>query len=137
MLLAFGIVLFTIAVYMGLEAAPARQKRVAGSPPAPRRYGGGTLRETELTKNVTNRLLAPAARKLADLATALPMTQNPDEIRRRLIAAGLGHRLAAAAFLAIKGAGIVGSVILGITLASSGLLPVGNGLIFGLVGAVL
>ena len=40
------------------------------------------------------------------------MTQNPDEIRRRLIAAGLGHRLTPTAFLAIKGAGIVGSVIL-------------------------
>ena len=65
------------------------------------------------------------------------MTQNPDEIRRRLIAAGLGHRLTPTSFLAIKGAGIVGSVFLGIVLASSGLLPVGNGLIFGLVGAAL
>ena len=89
MLLAFGIVLFTIAVYMGLDAVTVRQKQVAGSLARARRYGGGTLRETELTKDVTNRLIAPTARKLADLATALPMTQNPDEIRRRLIAAGL------------------------------------------------
>ena len=63
---------------------------------------------------------------VASLVTALPMTQNPDEIRRRLIAAGLGHRLTPTSFLAIKGAGIVGSVFLGIVLASSGLLPVGN-----------
>ena len=84
MLLAFGIVLFTIAVYMGLDAVTVRQKQVAGSLARARRYGGGTLRETELTKDVTNRLIAPTARKLADLATALPMTQNPDEIRRRL-----------------------------------------------------
>ena len=59
------------------------------------------------------------------------MTQNPDEIRRRLISAGLGHRLTPTTFLAIKGAGIVGSVFLGVLLAGSGLLPVGNGLIFG------
>ena len=135
MLLAFAIVLFTVAVYMGLDAVTVRQKQIAGSLARARRYGGASLRETELTRDVTNRLLAPAARKLADLATALPMTQNPDEIRRRLIAAGLGHRLTPTSFLAIKGAGIVGSVFLGIVLASSGLLPVGNGLIFGLVGA--
>jgi tight adherence protein C len=137
MLLAFAIVVFTVAVYMGLDAVTVRQKQVAGSLARARRYGGGSLRETELTRDVTNRLLAPTARKLAGLATALPMTQNPDEIRRRLIAAGLGHRLTPTSFLAIKGAGIVGSVFLGIGLASSGLLPVGNGLIFGLIGAAL
>ena len=84
MLLAFAIVLFTVAVYMGLDAITVRQKQVAGSLARARRYGGGALRETELTRDVTNRLLAPAARKLTRLATALPMTQNPDEIRRRL-----------------------------------------------------
>jgi hypothetical protein len=101
MLLAFAIVLFTVAVYMGLDAITVRQKQVAGALARARRYGGASLRETELTRDVTNRLLAPAARKLADLATALPMTQNPDEIRRRLISAGLGHRLTPTAFLAI------------------------------------
>ncbi len=120
MLLAFAIVLFTVAVYMGLDAITVRQKQVAGSLARARRYGGGALRETELTRDVT-----------------LPMTQNPDEIRRRLIAAGLGHRLTPTSFLAIKGGGIVGASILGVVLAGSGLLPVGNGLIFGLVGAVL
>ena len=65
------------------------------------------------------------------------MTQNPDEIRRRLIAAGLGHRLTPTAFLAIKGGGIVGSVLMGFFLAGTGVLPVGNGLIFGIVGGAL
>jgi tight adherence protein C len=137
MLLAFAIVLFTIAVYMGLDAITVRQKQVATSLARARRYGGVSSRESELTRDVTNRLLAPAAQKMADLALALPLTQNPDEIRRRLISAGLGHRLTPTAFLAIKGGGIVGAVLLGIVLAGSGLLPVGNGLIFGLVGAAL
>jgi tight adherence protein C len=137
MLLAFAIVLFTIAVYMGLDAVTVRQKQIAGSLARARRYGGASTREAELTRDVTNRLLAPTAKRLAGLVTALPMTQNPDEIRRRLIAAGLGHRLTPTAFLAIKGGGIVGSVILGVMLASAGLLPVGNGLIFGLVGGAL
>ena len=113
MLLAFAIVLFTVAVYMGLDAITVRQKQVAGSLARARRYGGASLRESELTRDVTNRLHRPCGAKLADLATALPMTQNPDEIRRRLIAAGLGHRLTPTPFLAIKGGGIVGSVFFG------------------------
>src|SRR4029077_4910837 len=112
MLLAFAVVLFTIAVYMGLDAVTVRQKQVAGSLARARRYGGATLPETGPPTDVTTPLITPAARKLADCATALPMTQNPDEIRRRLIAAGLGHRLTPTSFLAIKGAGIVGSGIL-------------------------
>src|SRR4051812_6017043 len=137
MLLAFAIVLFTVSVYMGLDAITVRQKQIAGSLARARRYGGGSVRESELTKDVTNRLLAPTVKRLAGLVTALPMTQNPDLIRRRLIAAGLGHRLTPTHFLAIKGGGIVASVFFGIFLASAGLLPVGNGLIFGLVGGAL
>ena len=115
MLLAFAIVLFTVAVYMGLDAVTVRQKQIAGSLARARRYGGATLRESELTKDVTNRLHRPGgAQAGATSRTALPMTQNPDEIRRRLIAAGLGHRLTPTSFLAIKGAGIVGSVFLGL-----------------------
>ena len=137
MLLAFAIVLFTVSVYMGLDAITVRQKQIAGSLARARRYGGPSVRESELTKDVTNRLLAPTVKRLADLVTALPMTQNPDLIRRRLIAAGLGHRLTPTHFLAIKGGGIVASIFFGILLASAGLLPVGNGLIFGIVGGAL
>ena len=137
MLLAFAIVLFTVSVYMGLDAITVRQKQIAGSLARARRYGGVLVRESELTKDVTNRLLAPRSQRLAALVTALPMTQNPDLIRRRLIAAGLGHRLTPTHFLAIKGGGIVASIFFGIFLASAGLLPVGNGLIFGIVGGAL
>ena len=135
MLLAFAIVLFTVAVYMGLDAVTVRQKQIATSLARARRYGGPSVREAELTRDVTNRLIAPAAKKLAQFATALPMTQNPDEIRRKLISAGLGHRLTPTTFLAIKGAAIVGSAVFGVLLAGSGLIPVGSGLIFGLIGA--
>jgi tight adherence protein C len=137
MLLAFAIVLFAVAVYMGLDAVTVRQKQIATSLARARRYGGPSVRESELTRDVTNRLIAPMAKRLAQFATALPMTQNPDEIRRRLISAGLGHRLTPTTFLAIKGAGIAGSALLGVLLASAGLLPVGNGLIFGMIGAAI
>ena len=59
MLLIFAIALFTIAVYMGLDAITVRQKQVAGSLARARRYGGASVRESELTKDVTNRVLAP------------------------------------------------------------------------------
>lgn len=137
MILAFAIVLFAIAVYMGLDAVTVRQKQIATSLARARRYGGSSTRESELTRDVTNRLIAPAAKKLAQFATALPMTQNPDEIRRKLISAGLGHRLTPTTFLAIKGAAIVGSAVFGVLLASSGLIPVGSGLIFGMIGAAI
>ena len=137
MLLVFAIVLFTVAVYMVLDATTVRQKQIAGSLARARRYGGPSVREQELTRDVTNRLVAPAARKLAAMVTALPMTQNPDEIRRRLISAGLGHRLTPTTFLAIKGAAVAGAALLGVFLASTGLLPVGSGLIFALAGAGL
>ena len=78
MLLAFAIVLFTIAVYMGLDAVTVRQKQVATSLARARRYGGETSpRESELTKDLTNRLLVPAAQKMANLALALPLTRIP------------------------------------------------------------
>ena len=52
MLLAFAIVLFTVAVYMGLDAITVRQKQVAGRSARARRYGGATSpRESELTKD--------------------------------------------------------------------------------------
>ena len=137
LLFVVAIVLFTAAVYMCLDAVTVRQKEVAGSLARARRYGGASQREAELTRDVTSRMIAPTAKRLAALATALPMTQNPDEIRRRLIAAGLGHRLTPSAFLAIKGAGIVGSIFMGFVIAGTGLLPAGNGLLFGLVGAAL
>ncbi len=137
MLLVFAIVLFTVAVYMVLDATTVRQKQIAGSLARARRYGGPSVREQELTRDVTNRLVAPAARKLAAMVTALPMTQNPDEIRRRLISAGLGHRLTPTTFLAIKGAAVAGAALLGVFLASTGLMPVGSGLIFALAGAGL
>jgi tight adherence protein C len=137
MILVFAIVLFTVAVYMGLDAVTVRQKQIATSLARARRYGGPSVRESELTRDVTNRLIAPAAKKLAQFATALPMTQNPDEIRRKLISAGLGHRLTPTTFLAIKGAAIVGSAVFGILLAGSGLIPVGSGLIFALIGATI
>ena len=62
MLLAFAIVLFTVAVYMGLDAITVRQKQVAGSLARARRYGGPRSARSELTRDVTNRLLAPPRR---------------------------------------------------------------------------
>ena len=51
MLLAFGIVLFTFAVYMGLDAVTVRQKQVAGSLAAPAATAAGRSARPELTKD--------------------------------------------------------------------------------------
>ena len=120
MLLAFGIVLFTIAVYMGLEAVTVRQKQVAGSLRA-----RPTLRRHDAARDGADegrhrpRRRPRAARKLADLAhgaadDAEPRRDPPPPDRGRLDAPP--H---ADTFLAVKGAGIVGSVFLGLVLAGS------------------
>jgi len=64
------------------------------------------------------RVLQPAAAKLA----AIPLKLNPklsvESISARLLAAGLAQRLTPAAFLSIKGAGVVGGGLLGLFLSA-------------------
>ena len=53
MLLAFAIVLFTIAVYMGLDAVTVRQKQVATSLARARRYGGADRRASPSSRRTS------------------------------------------------------------------------------------
>ena len=118
---------------MGLDAITVRQKQIAGSLARARRYGGASVRESELTKDVTNRLLAPTVKRLAAHGAA-DDAEPRRLIRRRLIAAGLatatpdalprdqGHR--------------PGLIFLRDLLSPRRPAPV-HGLIFGIVGGAL
>jgi tight adherence protein C len=83
-------------------------------------YGRHKVRPTDLERlQFRQRVLAPAAARLA----ALPMRLNPrtsiESIQGKLLAAGLSH-VSPQTFLAIKGAATVGGVLLGTTVLATG-----------------
>ena len=123
-LILLGALCLAGAAYVFLDALTVKQKQIAGSLQRARRYGGTvSIRESELTRDVSERILAPVIHRLARIATALPMTQSPDEIRRRLNAAGLGQTLTPTAWLAIKaGVGLLGGLFV-FFLTTAGALP--------------
>src|SRR4051794_27748569 len=124
--------LIGVATYMVLEALTVRQKQLAVSLRRAKRYGGFTLKEQgdELNGSASERLLSPLLDRLASLAMKLPTTASPDEIRKRLIAAGLGQRITPHGFLAFKSALALGWVGLGFLLTVIG---VGAGLFLGIL----
>ena len=88
-------------------------------------YGRHKVRPTDLERlQFRQRVLAPAAARLA----ALPMRLNPrtsiESIQAKLLAAGLSH-VTPQTFLAIKGAATVGGVLLGTTLLAAGAVLAG------------
>src|SRR4051794_26909617 len=64
------------------------------------------------------RVLVPAASKLAAIPLRLSPKTNVEGIGAKIVAAGLTHRLTAPNFLAIKGGATVGGVLLGFLLAA-------------------
>src|SRR3954453_19749628 len=64
------------------------------------------------------RVLIPAASKLAAIPLKLSPKTNVEGIGAKIVSAGLTHRLTASNFLAIKGGTTVGGVVLGLLLAA-------------------
>ena len=111
------------AAYVILDWASVKQKQIEGSLALARRYGGVSIRDTELNRDVGERVFAPAAAKLSELAAKVPGTARPEEIRKRLIAAGLGKTVTPTAWLAIKGSAAIGSGLFALFGGALGFLP--------------
>jgi len=125
--LLIGVAAFGLAAYFILDALTVRQKQTAISLNRARNYGGSqSLRDRDLAKNVSKRLLAPSVHRLTRIATRLPGAASPQEIRRRISAAGLEGSLTPANFLALKsgltGGGFVLPLIFG-SVIGLGLAP--------------
>lgn len=107
------------AVYLFSEVAtyPARQKQRSIKRAA--EYGRVRIStsERELV-HFRERVLVPAAAKLAAIPLKLSPKTNVEGIGTRLVAAGLAQRLTTANFLAIKGGTTVGGAGLGLLLAA-------------------
>jgi tight adherence protein C len=84
-------------------------------------YGRIRLRtsERELVR-FRERVLAPAASKLAAIPLKLSPRTNVDTVSTKIVAAGLNQRLRVPTFLAIKGGATIGGALLGLAVAASG-----------------
>ena len=67
----------------------------------------------------SERVLQPAAARLARLALRLNPRTSMDAIAQRLLVAGMGRTITPSAFLAAKGAGAVGGAALGIVVGTA------------------
>jgi tight adherence protein C len=131
-------VAFGGAAYLVLAVLTVRQKQTAVSLNRARTYGGAhMLRDRELAKNVSRRLLAPGVHRLTRIATRLPGAASPQEIGKRLSAAGLESKLSPQTFLALKSGLTGGMVLFGIFLAATGVVPSLLGVMVGLGGAAI
>jgi len=123
MLLLIAFVCVGGAVFVLSEAAtyPARLKARS----IKRASEWGRIRVPRTEKELVHfreRVLAPAASRLAAIPLKLSPRTNMDAIARKLVAAGFAQRINASSFLAIKGATTVGGCILGLLAAAVGSL---------------
>jgi tight adherence protein C len=130
-LVAFGL------AYVVLDTLTIRQKQTAVSLDRARNYGDRGFRESDLARTLGARVIAPSIRRLTRIGTRLPGAASPDELRRRLSAAGLDAKLTPANYLALKAALIFGTVLVGLFVAFTGVLPSALGLLIGLGGGAV
>jgi tight adherence protein C len=136
LLLAVGA--FGLAAYFVLDALTVKQKQTAVSLNRARTYGGVSgLRERDLARNVSRRLLAPGVQKLTRIGARLPGAASPDVLRKRIAAAGLEGRITPQTFLACKSGLTLGTVLLGLMLGFTGILPAIAGLGIGFAGGAI
>jgi tight adherence protein C len=127
------------SAYFVLAALTVRQKQTAISLNRARNYGGAghLIRERELAKNVSKRLFAPGVQRLTRIALKLPGAASPQEIRKRISAAGLENSLTPQTFLALKSGLTGGTLLLGLILGLTGILPSVMGVMIGFGGAAI
>jgi tight adherence protein C len=136
--LLLAVAAFGLAAYLVLDALTIKRKQTAVSLNRARTYGGVTgVRDYELAKNVTRRLIAPGVHRLTRIGTRLPGTASPQEIRRRIAAAGLEAKLTPQHFLALKSGLTGGAFLLGILLGSIGIVPAMAGFALAFAGGAI
>jgi tight adherence protein C len=113
------------AGYFLMSGLTVRQKEIAVSVRRAKRYGVRNQREIETRRSVNDRLVGPAAARMAEITQRLLPRTNPTEIHQKLMSAGLGQSMTPQMYLAIRGTCLIGPIALGAVLAVSGLGPWG------------
>jgi tight adherence protein C len=132
-MLILVVLLIAASAYIALEAMSVGRKQVAASLRRAKRYGGYSLREAELSKGVSDRLVGPMAKRLAGVALRMTPKGNIDDVRRKLQAAGM-DKITPQTFLAAKC--IISGLMfaLGMTLLITGARPAPISLLIGVGG---
>ena len=108
------------AIFLVSEAATYPSRLKARSVKRAAEYGRVRVRSNERDLvHFRERVLVPAAAKLAAIPMKLSPKTNVDAIGSKIVAAGLTQRLTPSTFLAIKGGTTVGGVFLGVLLAAA------------------
>jgi tight adherence protein C len=129
MLLVLALLCLGAAAFAVGEAATYPSRLKAQSVKRAADYGRIRLRtsEQELVR-FRERVLLPAAARLAAIPLKLSPRTNVETIGKRIVAAGLTQRLSASGFLAIKGGTTLGGCLLALVIAATG--SIGAGLLF-------
>jgi tight adherence protein C len=121
MLLFLSLLCLGGAAFLVAEVAtyPARLKERSLKRAAD--YGRTKIRATDLERlRFHERVVAPAASRLAAIPLKLSPRTTLESVQAKLVAAGLSQRLTPHAFLAIKGAALVGGAVLGFLMSALG-----------------
>jgi tight adherence protein C len=113
MLLLIAFVTLGFAVFLVGEVATYPQRRLRVATKRAVRYGRGMREGTPVERlHFSERVLAPAVRRLAAIALRLNPKASADTIATRLLAAGLSTRVSTTQFLALKAALGIAAVVL-------------------------
>ena len=135
MILAIAITLLFGAGYFLMTGLTVRQKEIAVSVRRAKRYGVRSQRELDTRRSFNDRLLGPAANRLAEVTQRLLPRTSPSQIHQRLMSAGLGQSMTPQMYLAVRGACMIGPLALGLVGVVAGLGALG--LLIGLGAAAI
>ena len=121
MLLLLALLCIGGAVFLASEAATYPSRLKARSIKRASEYGRVHIPRNELELlHFRERVVAPAAARLASIPLKLNPRTNVATIGKKIVGAGLNQRLTVSSFLAIKGATTVFGGLLGLLLGVSG-----------------
>ena len=114
MVLYIAIAMIFGAVYLLLTGLTVQQRDVALTVRKAKRYGTRNQREIETRRSLNDRLVGPLSNQVAAVVMRFLPRTDPAQIQSRLLAAGLGRSMTPQMYLAIKGAVVGFSVLLGL-----------------------
>ncbi len=114
MVLYIAIAMIFGAVYLLLTGLTVQQRDVALTVRKAKRYGTRNQREIETRRSLNDRLVGPLSDQVAAVVVRFLPRTDPAQIQSRLLAAGLGRSMTPQMYLAIKGAVVGFSMLLGL-----------------------
>jgi tight adherence protein C len=114
MVLYIAIAMIFGAVYLLLAGLTVQQRDVALTVRKAKRYGTRNQREIETRRSLNDRLVGPLSDQVAAVVMRFLPRTDQAQIHSRLLAAGLGRSMTPQMYLAIKGAVVGFSVLLGL-----------------------